>query len=125
MRALFLAVALLFVAPVSGCANLRNTVEQVTPQTPREALAVAEVTFVGAVEVARSLNNRGVIDAAEGRRLLATFQRVDMLLTQARRFIQVGELVAAGQNIDAALVVLRVVSNELVRRAEAAGSVPA
>lgn len=123
MRGLILALALAFgaLAPVAGCASL----QQLQPQTAREALAVANVTMLGAVNLASGLYDTGVIDTDTARRLADRFEEADRALTLAQNLLAAHDEAAAGRQVNAAMIILRELSNELVRRAQAAGSVPA
>lgn len=126
VRALFLSLALAFAAPaLSGCASFGSAFEQVRPATPRQALAVANVTFIGAVDLASNLHARGILTNDDARRVMVTFEEVDRLLTLATNLLRAGDEAAAGRQVNAAMVALQTISDELVRRAQAAGSVPA
>lgn len=115
----------LVVAPVGvvGCASLGSQIEQVTPQTPREALAVANVTIIGAIDLAANLHAKGHMTDAEAAALIVAFERVDESLAFAHRLLAAGDEVQAGRVVAGALLALQEISVELARKAQAAGSI--
>lgn len=121
MRRFILALALVL-SPlgVGGCASLGGAFEQVQPQTPREALALAEVTFNGAIATAQELHRTGVISTEFARDdVMPKLVQVAELLDVAHRLIRAGDEIQAGQYANAALTVLTELSAELSRRKQA------
>lgn len=89
-----LAVAAL---PLGGAVTLAacSTFEQVKPHSPRQALAEAEIMFVGVVDSANILTQRGYVSPETARQLVATFDKVSKQLDQAFTLLKQGEDVAA------------------------------
>ena len=127
MRALFLSLAIVMsTIGVAGCASFGSAVEQVQPRTPREAVAVAEVAFVGAVTFAADLHRNGILSSEDAREdVLPRLEQAAALLDLARRAINVGDQVAAGQAADAARIILEALAVELSHRLEASQRNPA
>lgn len=119
MRALFLALALAFgaLSPVglAGCASL----QAVQPQSAREALAEAEIAFVGVISVASEAYAVGAINQDDARRLEQRFREVAGYLDTARVLVAAGDEAGANRTLTVARSVIRVLSIELSRRAEA------
>lgn len=121
--AIALAAAMLASMPLGGCASLGASVEQVQPQTPREALAVAEITFVGVVTVAADMNRAGVLSNEDAReRVLPVLEEADRSLQLARALIIAGDQAQAGRTLAAVQSALTVLSLELARRRDEAAS---
>lgn len=125
MRTLFLALALALSVPAVGCASLAPAVEQVKPRTAREALAVASVTFLGAVQLAATLHERGILNNEDATRVLAVFEEIDRSLVTANRLLAVGDEAGAERYANAALILLQELSSELTQRAQASRGNPA
>ena len=115
-----LAFSLALGAPlaVTSCA----TIEQLRPQSAREAYAAAEIAFVGAIQTANTLVLQGAVSEEDGRALLARFEQVQAGLNEARRLLTVGEQVEAAVRVRDVQAILRIISVELTRIAEAAAA---
>lgn len=117
--ALALGTALLVVTPlVAACTT--SQVQAVTPNTPRQALAVAEISLVGAATVAVSLYENGVIDRDTAVALADSLETLGGRLDQARLLLTIGESAAAAALIVAAQRDIDDTAVDLSARAEAA-----
>jgi len=119
MRGLLLALALAFgaMSPVglAGCASL----QAVQPQSAREVLAEAEIAFVGVVTVASDAYAVGAISQEDAQALVRRFDEVAGYLNTARLLLAAGDEAGANRTLAVARSVIRVLSIELSRRAEA------
>lgn len=108
--------------PLAGCASTGAAIEQVQPRTPREALAVAEITFVGVVTVAADLHRAGILSTEDARDdVLPALDRANAGLALARRLIAAGDEAQAGRTLAAVQIALTELSIELTRRRNEAG----
>lgn len=113
MRALVLILALAF-APLAGCASIA----QLQPQTPREALAEAEIAFVGVLEVTEAAVNNGHLSRDDFAELLPKLEAVSAALDSARDLLRAGDTDGATRNIRIAQSIIRAVSLQLHAIAE-------
>lgn len=72
---------------LSGCAMLQD----LKPQTPREALVVAEYAYQGVVETATDLVTAGVLTSGEQTNILVALDRIEVARRAARQIILAGE----------------------------------
>lgn len=89
------------------------------PETPREILATAEITFVGVVDATLILNQQGVLSDDEVRTIIAKLQPISATLDEANTLLT-SEVPPAASDLEritlaleAALTVLRSLSVEL------------
>lgn len=119
MRGLVLALALacasVGVSSVAGCASLG----QYQPTTAREALAEAEITFVGVIQLATEGVQSGAISRDDAAALDAKFTTIADYLQSARTLLAAGDQAGAGDKVALAHAILRALAVELVNRAEA------
>lgn len=120
MRRLFLALALLAaplaVAPLAGCASL----QQIRPETAREALAEAEIAFMGVISAATQLHAAGHLSTPDAQAMVPTLQRIADAIDAARDLLRAGEAAAALAELNGVTGLIRALSIDLSARAEAA-----
>lgn len=124
MRRLLLALAFAFALPAalsaSGCASF----QAYQPSTAREALAEAEIAFVGVVQVATDGVRAGAISRDEAVKLDAQFVQVAHYLDTAREFVRVGDESSANRTLALAHAIIRTLATELVNRAATGAASP-
>lgn len=104
---------------VTACASLGSAFEQVQPRTVREGLALAEVSYVGAIKVAQDMHAAGILSSEDARNeVLPVLEQVAVALDTAHAMLRAGDEAAAGNHVNAALNALQVLSAELQRRAD-------
>lgn len=118
IRTAFIALALIAVPAgtlaVPGC----TTLEQVKPETPRQALAEAEIMFVGVVQSATMLAQAGYLRPEQIKALDQTFTRIAAGLNAVHVYIQQGDLLKAAAELDAISPDLAATARQLSELAE-------
>lgn len=122
MRGLILALCLAFgaVAPLAGCAS----VQAVAPQSARQTLAAAEISFVGVITVTQEQVDLGTLSVDDGSRLANTYDEIAVALDAARAAFAVNDEDAAVRSLGVAQTLIRAASVELQRRAANSPSRP-
>lgn len=107
-RALFICVFFL-----SGCALFQKPV---TPETPRQSLAVAEITYQGLLGAVNDLIDAGQVDADDATDMIVSLTEIKTGIDAARLFLMNGQedqaLRALGY-LNAAIAVLSTKIQEL------------
>lgn len=126
MRKLFVAALVAFM-PLSAAASLSGcvTLEQLQPKSPRNALAEAELMFVGVIDVTGTLAQRGILKPEETQRLLNTYMTISRALDMAHVLLAAGDTVNAEKTIAETLATLSAVALQLSLLAEANAPKPA
>jgi len=123
MRSIVVALSLA-IAPLTltgACA----TFEQITPKSPRNALAEATVTFVGVADFTTVLYQRGVLSIGQTTAIAAKLEEIDSALNTAERLLIAGENVLAADTIADAVAALATLSHDLYALNKANPLVPA
>lgn len=125
MRGLLVALALAFTAPLTlglgACASLQG----LQPQSVREALAEANIAFVGVVDVATEGVNSGLISHADAVTMGEKLDQVGDYLDTSRRLLATGDVSGANDKLALARAIIHALAVELTARAEAHARTPA
>lgn len=117
MRNPYIFLLLLTAFVLQGCVT--------TPETPRETVAVAEISYQEALETATRWTKEGRIDAEEKARLSEAFDSYERSRNAARAVIRAHEMVQAGATVAdlqlAELAQLVGITRQELEAAQAAG----
>lgn len=116
MRSIALAVALAFapLATAGACASF----EQVTPKSPRAALAEAETAIIGIANIAATLRANGVISVADAGKVFTELMTASETLNTAHALLKAGDTVAASRTVSELLAALNALSLQLSQAGE-------
>jgi hypothetical protein len=112
--AVALAIAPLAAGSLSGCAS----VQDVQPETPRQALAEVEIALIGAASVTEMALRSGHLSTAEALGVYERLEYVGQQIDVIRRLIQVTDADGASAKLAEVRALLSEVSLELSTRAE-------